>query len=702
MRKQLSLFTFQDMIVQYLTDLEGHVGLLLAPADMLGEIKEQKAYAIDSLVQVKVLGDDYPAPFAHGHTMRNGQSVTNLRFERQDVIETDTETTVVTILQTSSGHSAEHRLTWYAESEAFEIETIYRNGSERPIELEMLSSASLGSLTPFEEGEAPNTLRLHRLRSVWSMEGRLETIPIEDLQLEPSWARHAMLSERFGQLGSTPVRKFFPFAAIEDSKRGVFWGLQLACASSWQIEAYRKDDALCLSGGLADAEFGHWQKTLLPGEELRTPKAYVTVARGEIDNVTRRLTTMQERPLTDQTGPETELPVMFNEYCTTWGKPYHDSIAAIVERLKGTPIKYFTIDAGWYAALDQDWQSNMGDWEVSPDLFPEGLEKTTDMIREANMIPGIWFEMEICGDEAAAFHQSDHLLKRQGNVITVGNRRFWDMQDPWVQDYLTEKVIGLLNRYGIGYIKVDYNANIGRGCDGAESQGEALRQKILATQEFFRKIRREVPGIVIENCASGGHRLEPSMMELCDMASFSDAHECPEIPIVALNLHRAILPRQNQIWAVLKQSDTIQRLVYSLAATYLGRMCLSGEVIELSDQQWQVVEDAMQFYQKIVPIVKQGVSYRYGPKIASYRFPEGWQALLRLSADVSQALVVIHTFGGQLPDRIEVPLREAAGFTIEASFLESPRDIRIINGKLVCPLLNNFEAVALHLRRVNA
>ena len=43
--------------------------------------------------------------------------------------------------------------------------------------------------------------------------------------------------EKFGQLGSMPVRKWFSFAALEDSKTGSFIGVQLYCPSSWQIEA---------------------------------------------------------------------------------------------------------------------------------------------------------------------------------------------------------------------------------------------------------------------------------------------------------------------------------------------------------------------------------------------------------------------------------------------------------------------------------
>jgi alpha-galactosidase len=67
-----------------------------------------------------------------------------------------------------------------------------------------------------------------------------------------------------------------------------------------------------------------------------------------------------------------------------------------------------------------------------------------------------------------------------------------------------------------------------------------------AAFEFVQSIKREIPGIVIENCASGGHRLETKMMSISSMASFSDAHECPEIPIIAANLHRTILPRQSR------------------------------------------------------------------------------------------------------------------------------------------------------------
>ena len=128
------------------------------------------------------------------------------------------------------------------------------------------------------------------------------------------------------------------------------------------------------------------------------------------------------------------------------------------------------------------------------------------------------------------------------------------MTDPWVNQYLTEHVIEFLKKYGFEYMKMDYNDTVGMGCDGYESIGEGLRQNMAAAREFVEKVKKEIPGIVLENCASGGHRLEPGYMALTSMASFSDAHECVEIPVIAANLHRVILPRQSQIWAVIRKN----------------------------------------------------------------------------------------------------------------------------------------------------
>lgn len=693
--KIISEFQLSDMIVRYTLSSQNTAGFEMYPANQKSRLAEDKEYEIESLIQVMIGGDDFPGGFSNGHTLRNAQSCCHLKYQEQRVQESGELLEITTLLQTEDGQKAEHILAYQKGREGFTVKTRYGNESEREITLEMLSSFSIGGITPFEAGDAPDTLLVHRLRSKWSAEGRLETQTAEELQLEPSWAKHGAESEKFGQLGSLPVRKYFPFVAVEDQKQQVIWAVQVGCPSSWQMEVYRKDDGLCISGGLPDFDFGHWSRNLAPGEWFETPTAYLTVYQGNLDDTCQRLTRMQDEK--SESWSAGNLPLVFNEYCTTWGMPSHENISKILDVLKGRGIEYFVIDAGWYADPVKGWQSNMGDWQVYEELFPYGLQATVDMIKSQGMIPGIWFELETCGRDARAFHYEDHLLKRNGKVITVASRRFWDMRDPWTVDYLTERVIGLLNRFGFGYIKIDYNETIGIGCDGAKSLGEGLRQNMQAAQEFFRKIKREVPGIVIEVCASGGHRLEPSYLNIGDVASFSDAHEEREIPVIAANLHRAMLPKKSQIWSVLRKTDSSCRIAYSMAAACLGMMCLSGEIYDLSKEQWALVDAGISFYKSVRHIICNGVSRFYGPRLSGYRHLKGWQGVLRFSEDGQEALLVIHSFARSQKEIIQIPVGEAYG--IAGIFTSGKKAVSVENAVVSVEMDLDFDAIAIHFKK---
>jgi alpha-galactosidase len=107
-------------------------------------------------------------------------------------------TTVVTTLKHPSGLRCEHHLFWVGNTPVFSSRVSVRHAGKKPVTLEMLSSFSLGGMTPYAPDDAPNRLLVHRYRSTWSAEGRLDTQSIEDLQLERSWTGHGIACERFG------------------------------------------------------------------------------------------------------------------------------------------------------------------------------------------------------------------------------------------------------------------------------------------------------------------------------------------------------------------------------------------------------------------------------------------------------------------------------------------------------------------------
>jgi len=718
MTKLLSKFTVGDTIVRFDAPTEGkgapqlslhpkslapvkHREFLPPDVEIVGlpaMWQPMRAWARDSLVQLKCMEDIYGGSFSQGRTMRAGHSTEALEFIGQKVHKKNGSTSVITTLQHPSGLRCEHQLSWQGNVPVFSSRVSVRNAGKKPLTLEMLSSFSLGGITPYAHDDAPNRLLVHRYRSTWSAEGRLDTQGIEDLQLERSWIGHGIACERFGQVGSMPVRGFFPFVALEDREAGVLWGAQLACPGSWQMEVFRKDDFVALSGGQADREFGHWFKTLNAGETYETPVATIGCIKGDVDQLSQRLSSAQEGSLANLPKIENELPIVVNEWCTSWGNPTQENLLALAKRLQGTPAKYLVIDDGWAERPGGGIQQN-GDWIINRRAFPNGLAATCKAIRDHGLIPGIWFEFEVCNPGSKAFSLTDHHLHRDGRVLQVGSRHYWDFRDPFTFDYLTKKLIHLLRDNGLGYLKVDYNETIGFGVDGAESPGEGLRQHLEGMQKFFRKMREEIPDLVIENCSSGGHRLEPSMMGLCAMGSFSDAHETREIPIIAANLQRLILPRQSQIWAVLRKNDTAQRLAYSLAATFLGRMCLSGEVHDLSAAQWKLSVSAMELYRRVYPIIRDGHSIFHAETGKSWRHPQGWQAVLRISKNGKRALLVAHTFGKAFPKLAQIPLAES-GWKIDEAWPEKQGLSATLKGKsLQLNLTGEFRACVVSLRR---
>jgi alpha-galactosidase len=657
------------------------------------------AWSVDSLMQVKAMADGQPAAFSQGRTLRNSPTVALLKFERQTVKRPQGGVRVRTTFQhAAAGWRAHHDLEWRRGAGWLGSRVTVENTSAAPVTLEMLASFSLGGITCFAGDDAPGRLRLHRFRSAWSTEGRLETRAFEDLLLEPSWSGYGVRCERFGAIGGLPANGFFPCMAVEDTEAGVTWGAQLAHPGSWQLEVYRRDDLAAISGGLADREFGHWFKTLAPGETLASPPSMLACVAGGVEDCCAALTAAQEVPLAGLPASERGLPVLFNEWATSWGNPSHENMSALAASLRGSGVSYLVMDAGWYKPAGGSWDNAQGEWIPNAAMYPHGLRATADAIRAQGLVPGIWFELEIVGSASPLFHRPELLLHRDGRPLTAGTRRFLDLRKPEVGEHLAARVIATLRAGNFGYLKVDYNENIGIGVDGAESPGEGLRQHLAGVVAFFRRLRAELPELIIENCSSGGHRLEPVMMGLTAMSSFSDAHECREIPIIAANLHRLMLPRQSQVWSVLRRRADLRRTLYLLAGGFLGRLCLSGDFATLRPEQRALVAEAIALYRRAVPVIRRGRSYRHGPDVQAYRHAEGWQAVVRVGASGRQALVVAHTFARSGKGPVAIPL-PAGRWRIAAALRESAARVALTKGGLSWQACGDWAATVVLLTR---
>ncbi len=629
-------YIFGDTAAYYVQTQGFGTGLCLLPVSVSADPDE---LSCDSMVQVSLRGAYNLVDYTQGVTMRNMSSVLLTIAEQRR--EGDT---VVTRLADGQGNEYIHTLAYDAATGVFCIFVEYQNHTGKEQVLESLQSFSVSGIFAPSAGRITDEgLKLVRMTSAWSRECRLKEDEFCNLGLDMSWGRYGIKAERFGQVGSMPNRGWYPFAALRDEGSGFILAATIEAPYSWQMEVYKEKETCALSGGLADREFGHWYKRIGAGESFCTHRAFVRVRFGSLEDACNDLLRYQDARLRLPASEE-NMPVLFNEYCTTWGVPSEENIASILRAVEGIPFDYFVIDCGWYKPDDCGWCNATGDWEQNKELFPRGIGAVAQMIRSRGMLPGLWFEFEVAGRDSKAFHKEDMLLTRDGVTLTSKNRRFFDLRKPAVQAYIEEKMCDFLRENGFGYIKIDYNDNYGMGCDGAESLGEAGRQVAEESLSWLDRLEAAVPGIVIENCSSGGSRIEPLRMSKVSMCSFSDAHECNEIPLVAANVSRVVPARQSQIWAVIREGDSIDRIVWSMTAAMFGRICVSGDVHKIGAAQKAKIREGIEFYNAVKEVVRTGSIAEIYCDVKYYRDPHGCQLYKKVSADGRRMLLLAHFF----------------------------------------------------------
>lgn len=678
-------YNLGDIAVCFIT-VDGVTETVFVPADMTDRLNDEKLAGISPLgwmispetqVHIALSGDGISNDFSPGNTLRNSDTAFSLKFKGAKYEEQRGKQILIAAFENDKGLVARQV---YSCTGAGYLETYteLENRGDNVI-VEALPSFNMARISPFERFDDPNDIVIHRLLSNWSGEGKLYSVSAADIAFEASWSGLGVRTMRISQTGTMPARGYLPFISVEDKKNGVCWAAETEAPASWTIEAVFRNNAISVGGGRGDFLSAHWRKTLKTGETEKTNKAYLTVTKGSLENAAARLARYFDD--TDEIKDvERDLPVLYNEYCYTWGKPEAKTLEKMLPEIAAIGCKYFVIDDGWFYNVYNDKRYVIGDWNVNKEYYPEGLKAFADKVRSYGMIPGVWYEFEGVSEHSDVYRDHpDWLLTRDGKIINNGGRTFLDFRKEEVLNYLREKVIKNLVNCGIGYMKVDYNSNAGFGADGAESYGEAIRQHIDAVLAFFEEIKRSVPSLVLEICSSGGMRHEPRFLSLGDMCSFSDAHENAGGVPVAMNLHRFIPPRKLQIWATIRDDYNADDVKFTVAKAMLGRICFSGNLGNKPQEIIDILKESVSFYEKLKPTIANGdtITIENGG-ISTYLFTKGSPYLVRRSADGKKKIVYAFAIDSENHD-FSI---DCGDYSVLDTF-NAPENTHIADGKLL-------------------
>ncbi len=175
------------------------------------------------------------------------------------------------------------------------------------------------------------------------------------------------------------------------------------------------------------------------------------------------------------------------------------ALLALAEDAASLGIERFVLDDGWFGGRRDD-TSSLGDWTVSPDVFPQGLTPLSDHVHTLGMDFGLWVEPEMVSPDSALYRaHPDWCLHTEGrDRPTMRGQLALDLARAEVREHLFAALDALLRDHAIVYLKWDHNRDLFPGGMGQTEGFYALLDALRAAH----------PQVEIESCASGGGRID--------------------------------------------------------------------------------------------------------------------------------------------------------------------------------------------------
>ncbi|HOX58401.1 MAG TPA: alpha-galactosidase [Candidatus Paceibacterota bacterium] len=274
---------------------------------------------------------------------------------------------------------------------------------------------------------------------------------------------------------------------------------------------------------------------LHPGERIRSPRVALLYYKGDwIDgqNQWRRFLLEHHRPTVNG---HSLVPPLLNG---TWGRMHASNHLANIKAIAAAnlPVDYYWIDAEWFGRVP--WWQNTGNWQVNKDFYPQGLKPLSDLLHQSGRRFLLWFEPErVCEGTPWAAELDKWLLalpperkvyrwekqtfpdwvksESLRNQIKE-NDRLVDLGNPQARKFITDFFSDCVREYGLDCYRHDANIaplEFWRAADAPDRQGMTEIRWVEGLYAFWDELLRRHPHLIIDNCASGGRRIDLETIE---------------------------------------------------------------------------------------------------------------------------------------------------------------------------------------------
>lgn len=186
------------------------------------------------------------------------------------------------------------------------------------------------------------------------------------------------------------------------------------------------------------------------------------------------------------------------------------------------PCDTVWVDAGWYGPkhvpqsdsnCGECWKKYVGDWRVNVGVHPTGsLKGVSDAAHAAGLRFLLWFEPERLAAGAPVLKDHPEYAHRALGAPDIFN--LLDLGNPDAWRWIFETLCRAIEENGVDVYRQDFNmdpAPVWAALDEPERRGASEIRHVDGLYRLWDALRERFPDLLIDNCASGGRRLDFEM-----------------------------------------------------------------------------------------------------------------------------------------------------------------------------------------------
>ena len=296
-----------------------------------------------------------------------------------------------------------------------------------------------------------------------------------------------------------------PFFNLEYSGGGVVGAI--GWTGQWAFHLQRDKRAVQLQAGQQT-----FHLKLHPGESIRSPRILLVFWQGKDSlrghNLLRQLLLTHYVPRIS--GEMAMPPVALSPYYDYNGRGNEGNQKEAIPIAAQAGCEAFWVDCGW----NEGSFDGVGSWVPNLEAYPNGLKPVSDEVHRNGMKFILWFEPErVTPNSRLAKEHPEWVL------LPASDCRFKDslynLADPAALAWMTNHLSKCISNWGIDVFRVDFNIDplrFWKAADTADRQGMTENRYIVGLYAMWDEWRARHPGLTIDNCASGGRRLDLEMI----------------------------------------------------------------------------------------------------------------------------------------------------------------------------------------------